>query len=96
MAWQLQEFDKDHDGKLNRGELADFLQGFTTKETTRISTNVLLFFFLIPLLEDRTRQVTEKIPKVGGVMRVVPPAIFSSVVTIAIILLNRHFRGSMH
>lgn len=96
MAWQFQEFDKDHDGKLDRDEFADFLQGFTKKETTRISTNILLFSFLLPLLVDGTRQVTEKIPKVGRVVRVVPPAIFSSVVTTAIIMLGTHFRGSMH
>lgn len=91
----IQEFDKDHDGKLDRDEFADFLQGFTKKETTRISTNVL-FSFLIPLLVDGTRQVTEKIPKIGGIVRVVPPVIFSSVVTTAIVLLGTHFRGSIH
>lgn len=96
MVKTIQEFDKDHDGKLDRDEFADFLLGFTKKETTRISTNVLLFSFLIPLLVDGTRQVTEKIPKIGGIVRVVPPVIFSSVVTTAIVLLGTHFRGSIH
>jgi len=95
MEWQFQEFDKDHDGKVDRDEFADFLQGFTKKETTRISTNVFLLL-PSPLLVDGTRQVTEKITKVGGVERVVPPAIISSVVTTAIVLLGIHFRGSTH
>lgn len=47
---EFQQFDKDNDGKLNRDEFAAFLQGFTKKETTRITTNILLFSFLIPLM----------------------------------------------
>ncbi|KAG0592711.1 hypothetical protein KC19_1G275300 [Ceratodon purpureus] len=92
----FEQFDKDNDGKLEKEEFAAFLQGFTKKETTRITTNILLFSFLIPLLVDGTRQITERIPKVGGVVQIVPQAVFSSVVTTAIVLLGTQFRGSMH
>jgi hypothetical protein len=93
---EFQQFDKDNDGKLNRDEFAALLQGFTKKETTRITTNILLFSFLIPLMVDGTRQITEQIPKVGKVVQIVPQAIFSFVVITAIVLLGTQFCGSIH
>jgi hypothetical protein len=92
LAW-VQKFDRNHDGKLDREEFTAFLQSFTKNVSAKISTNILIFSFLIPLLVGATRRITERIPKVGQIVRRIPNVIFSSLVTTAIITLGTHWRG---
>ena len=88
-----QKFDKNHDGKLDRDDFTAFLQSFTKNVSTRISTNILIFSFVLPLLVGATRRFTERLPKVGALVRRIPNVIFSSLVTAAFVMLGTHLRG---
>ncbi|KAG0596604.1 hypothetical protein M758_UG269600 [Ceratodon purpureus] len=89
----LKKFDKNHDGKLDRDDFLAFLQSFTKNVSTRISTNILIFSFVLPLLVGATRRFTERLPKVGALVRRIPNVIFSSLVTAAFVMLGTHLRG---
>lgn len=91
----VQKFDRNHDGKLDREEFTAFLQGFTKDVSAKISTDILLFSFIIPLLVGASRRTTEKIPKVGTLVRRIPNSLYSSVVTTLIVMVGTRFRGSL-
>eukprot|EP00249_Psilotum_nudum_P004845 c18332_g1_i1 orf=266-754(+) len=84
----LKTFDANQNGVLDREEFASFIESFTSKVAKRVSQNFLIFTVAAPALALLTKRATENTPGVGKVVRKIPNAVFASVVTAFVLLLE--------
>lgn len=80
-----QTFDKNQDGYLDRREFTAFIAEFTKTVSARVSTNILLFSFVIPTIVTLARPGTETLPVVGPLVKKAPAPIYSAVMTALIV-----------
>jgi len=87
-----QTFDKNQDGFLDRKEFTAFIATFTKNVSARVSTNILLFSFVIPTVVTLARPGAETLPLLGPVVKKAPTPIYSAVMTTLIVFAGSQFR----
>eukprot|EP00250_Pteridium_aquilinum_P022606 c25452_g1_i1 orf=79-567(+) len=85
----LKTFDTNKDEVLDREEFAAFIHKFTSNLATRVGRNMLIFVVAAPALAFATKRATENLPHVGKFVRKIPNAIYASVVTAVVLLIER-------
>lgn len=85
----LKAFDTNNDEVLDREEFAAFINKFTSKVAKKVGMNLLIFVVAAPALAFATKRATENIPRVGKIVRKVPNAVYASVVTAVVLLIER-------
>lgn len=84
--------DKNEDGTLDRNEFNTFLETFTKTVSGRVSTNILLFSFVIPTIVTLSRPRAEQLPIVGPVVKQAPAPIYSALMTTLIVFIGGQFK----
>jgi len=88
----LKTYDKNDTGTLDRTEFTAFIESFTKTVTTRVSTNILLFSFVIPTIVVMSRPGAEQIPVVGPIVKRAPNPIYSAIMTTLIVFAGSTLR----
>ncbi|KAG0593542.1 hypothetical protein M758_1G329900 [Ceratodon purpureus] len=88
----LKTFDKNDDGMLDRSEFTAFIETFTKNVTARVSTNILLFSFVIPTIVTLARPGAETLPLLGPAVKRTPKPIYSAIMTTLIVFAGSQFR----
>lgn len=77
---------------LDREEFSTFIETFTKNVSARVSTNILLFSFVIPTIVVLSRPGAEQLPLVGPVVRRAPNPLYSAVMTTLIVFAGSQLR----
>lgn len=85
----MQTFDLNLDGQLDREEFSEFIKKFTANIMTKISQNMLIAMVAAPLIALMTKRATEGVPRVGKVVQKIPNAVYASVITAAVVLIQK-------
>lgn len=95
-VWEmLKTFDTNKDGFLDKEEFSKFIGKFTSEIAENVGRTILIFSIAAPALAFATKRATENVPHVGKIVRRVPNAVYASVVTAAILLMERASRKNM-
>ncbi|KAL3689126.1 hypothetical protein R1sor_015435 [Riccia sorocarpa] len=86
---ELETFDTNSNGVLDREEFAAFLEKFTSDLYVGLSRNIFIFGIGAPLLALVAKRATEQIPSVGPVVKRIPNFIYASVLTTAVAFLGQ-------
>lgn len=84
--------DKNEDGYLDRTEFTAFIETFLKDVSAQVTTNVLIFSFVIPTVVSLSRPKVEQLPRVGPIVKKVPPSVYSAIVTALIVFIGSKFR----
>ncbi|KAG0448087.1 hypothetical protein HPP92_028012, partial [Vanilla planifolia] len=83
------EYDVNLDGLLDRDEFTKFIQKLTADTITSISRNLIIAFILAPTLALITKKTTEGVPCVGKAVKKLPNSVYASIVTLAVLLVQK-------
>lgn len=87
-----QTYDKNNDGMLDRNEFNAFIETFTKNVSARVSTNILLFSFVIPTIVTLARPGAEQLPLLGPAVKRAPTPVYSAIMTMLIVFAGSQFR----
>ncbi|KAI5064052.1 hypothetical protein GOP47_0020722 [Adiantum capillus-veneris] len=85
----LKTFDTNKDDALDREEFAAFIPKFTSKVAKKVGRNILIFVVAAPALAFATKRATEGLPRVGKFVQRIPNAVYASIVTAVVLLVER-------
>jgi len=85
----MQTVDLNLDGQLDREEFTEFIKKLTTHIMMRISHNLLIAVVAAPLIALMTKRATEGVPRVGKVVQKIPNTVYASVITAAVMLIQK-------
>ncbi|XP_024369682.1 uncharacterized protein [Physcomitrium patens] len=88
----LKTYDKNNDGMLDRNEFNAFIETFTKNVSARVSTNILLFSFVIPTIVTLARPGAEQLPLLGPAVKRAPTPVYSAIMTMLIVFAGSQFR----
>lgn len=84
--------DKNDNGYLDRNEFNAFIETFTKNVSARVSTNILIFSFVIPTIVSLSRPRVEELPGLGPIVKKAPPPIYSAIMTTLIVFIGSQFK----
>lgn len=85
----LQECDINLDGEIDREEFVSFIKRLTAGAFVTISQGLILTLVVAPTVAMATKKATEGVPGVGKVVQKLPNSIYASIVTLAVVLLQK-------
>ncbi|ERN15674.1 hypothetical protein AMTRI_Chr03g144640 [Amborella trichopoda] len=84
----METFDFNQDGVLDREEFYDFIQKLTSDTLTLVSRNLIIALVVAPAMALMTKRATEGVPGVGKVVQKMPNAIYASLITLGVVLVQ--------
>ncbi|GLJ12017.1 hypothetical protein SUGI_0182100 [Cryptomeria japonica] len=85
----MQTTDLNLDGQLDREEFAEFVKKLTSHVAAKISTNLIIAVMAAPVVALMTKRATEQVPRVGKVVEKIPNAVYASVITATVVLIQK-------
>lgn len=77
------------DGELDREEFVKFIKQLTAGAMSVVSQGLIITLVVAPTVAVATKRATEGVPGVGKVVQKVPTSIYASIVTLAIVLIQK-------
>lgn len=84
--------DKNEDGYLDRTEFTAFIDTFLKDVSAQVTTNVLIFSFVVPTIVSLSRPKVEQLPRVGPIVKKAPPPLYSAILTTLIVFIGSRLR----
>ncbi|KAI3856216.1 hypothetical protein MKX03_027798 [Papaver bracteatum] len=85
----METYDMNLDGELNHEEFTKFVQKLTTDALKAVSQGLIICLVAAPTIALLTKRATEGVPGVGKVVQKVPSSIYASIVTLAVVLIQK-------
>lgn len=89
----MEQYDVNLDGLLDREEFAEFIKKLTADTVTAVSRNLIIALIVAPTAALLTKRATEGVPGVGKVVHKVPNSVYASLVTLAVVLIQKSGEG---
>jgi hypothetical protein len=90
----LQTCDFNLDGEIDREEFVSFIQQLSSDTFIAVSQGLILTLVVAPTVAMATKKATEGVPGVGKVVQRIPNSIYASLVTLALVLLQKSHEES--
>ncbi|KAI4365264.1 hypothetical protein MLD38_021263 [Melastoma candidum] len=84
----IQEFDMNHDGKIDREEFVKFILRLTGDTFIVVSQGLIITLVVAPTVAMATKRATEGVPGVGKVVQKLPNSVYASIITVAAVMLQ--------
>ncbi|GMN48564.1 hypothetical protein TIFTF001_017733 [Ficus carica] len=85
----IQECDINLDGEIDREEFVSFIKRLTAGAFVTVSQGLILTLVVAPTVAMATKKATEGVPGVGKVVQKLPNSIYASIVTLAVVLIQK-------
>ncbi|KAI3918433.1 hypothetical protein MKX01_041753 [Papaver californicum] len=85
----METYDMNLDGELDREEFTKFVQKLTTDALEAVSQGLIICLVAAPTIALLTKRATEGVPGVGKVVQKVPSSIYTSIITLAVVLIQK-------
>ncbi|KAI3997746.1 hypothetical protein MKX01_007633 [Papaver californicum] len=85
----METYDMNLDGELDREEFTKFVQKLTTDALKAVSQGLIICLVAAPTIALLTKRATEGVPGVGKVVQKVPSSIYASIMTLAVVLIQK-------
>jgi len=86
--------DFNLDGEIDREEFVSFIQQLSSDTFIAVSQGLILTLVVAPTVAMATKKATEGVPGVGKVVQRIPNSIYASLVTLALVLLQKSHEES--
>ncbi|PKA45976.1 hypothetical protein AXF42_Ash019737 [Apostasia shenzhenica] len=90
----MEDYDLNVDGLLDREEFAQFMQKLTGDTVTTVGRNLIIALIVAPAVALLTKRATEGVPGVGKAVKKLPNSVYASLVTIAVLFLQKAGEGT--
>ncbi|KAL5550761.1 hypothetical protein UlMin_000937 [Ulmus minor] len=90
----IQECDINLDGEIDREEFSKFIQRLMGDTFIIVSQGLILTLVVAPTVAMATKRATEGVPGIGKVVQKLPNSIYASLVTLAVVLLQKSVQES--
>ncbi|KAI4371874.1 hypothetical protein MLD38_010172 [Melastoma candidum] len=84
----IQEFDVNHDGKIDREKFVNFILRLTGDTFIVVSQGLIITLVVAPTVAMATKRATEGVPGVGKVVQKLPNSVYASIITVAAVMLQ--------
>ncbi|KAF5195296.1 Calcium-binding ef hand family protein [Thalictrum thalictroides] len=85
----IEAYDVNLDGELDREEFAGFIKKLTSDMLSTVSQGLIIALVAAPTVALLTKRATEGVPGVGKVVQKIPSSVYASLVTLAIVFLQK-------